>query len=385
MSSFLHAHGHDVFIVSMPLKGVNKGPGSNATYAQDDHWWFLPIERAGEPALRYFLEPAIATINYARRLGYEEVHMAGLSGGGWTTTVVAALDARVASSFPIAGSIPCAMRDPEKQTWPVGNDKEDFEQNCAPDPSIEAPDHPGRKLYRECNYTCMYLLAGLESTRYQVQILHERDDCCYATVGRHDQMLAYESNVRAELGARAEHGYFTTTASNHTHHEVAPVDKAIWAAGMRAAQLPPGDPGWDALQCDIMHNAEGACSVRRASSRGYHQLIFHTQRTLTDADDPVSHPPSAPRAAAAAKARCRLVTTPAGGHLVRNLRVNYEGTESLYLHTHRREPRARSTQRRALLPTSHFPPSYARASGRAPVRACWQVLTQQQRCAPRHA
>ena len=262
MSSFLHAHGHDVFIVSMPLKGVNKGPGSNATYAQDDHWWFLPIERAGEPALRYFLEPAIATINYARRLGYEEVHMAGLSGGGWTTTVVAALDARVASSFPIAGSIPCAMRDPEKQTWPVGNDKEDFEQNCAPDPSIEAPDHPGRKLYRECNYTCMYLLAGLESTRYQVQILHERDDCCYATVGRHDQMLAYESNVRAELGARAEHGYFTTTASNHTHHEVAPVDKAIWAAGMRAAQLPPGDPGWDALQCDIMHNAEGACSVR---------------------------------------------------------------------------------------------------------------------------
>lgn len=257
VSSFLHAEGHDVFIVSMPLKGVNAGPGANATADNKDHWWFLRIEQAREPALRYFVEPAVATVNYALALGYERVHMAGLSGGGWTTTVVSALDPRIRTSFPIAGSVPCAMRDPE-----VGPDREDFEQSCAPDPSVEAPQHPGRALYRACNYTCMYLLAGLEAERYQLQILHENDDCCYATHGRHDQMLAYEGHLRAELGARQEHGYFTCAATNHTHHEVCAEDKEVWASAMRASPgLAPGDPRWESLPCDILHNARGACPV----------------------------------------------------------------------------------------------------------------------------
>ena len=38
VSAFLHALGHDVFMMSMPLKGVNLGPGSNATHLESDHW-----------------------------------------------------------------------------------------------------------------------------------------------------------------------------------------------------------------------------------------------------------------------------------------------------------------------------------------------------------
>ena len=38
VSSFFHSLGYDVFIHSMPLKGVNVGPGSNATYLNTDHW-----------------------------------------------------------------------------------------------------------------------------------------------------------------------------------------------------------------------------------------------------------------------------------------------------------------------------------------------------------
>ena len=37
VSSFFHSLGYDVFIHSMPLKGVNVGPGSNATYLNTDH------------------------------------------------------------------------------------------------------------------------------------------------------------------------------------------------------------------------------------------------------------------------------------------------------------------------------------------------------------
>ena len=42
-------------------------------------------------ALKFFLEPVAVSLN-ALRPRYKEVHMAGLSGGGWTTTLYAALN-----------------------------------------------------------------------------------------------------------------------------------------------------------------------------------------------------------------------------------------------------------------------------------------------------
>ena len=48
VSSFFHDLGYDVFIFSMPLKGVNLGPGSNATHLETDHWWFLQWEMKGD-------------------------------------------------------------------------------------------------------------------------------------------------------------------------------------------------------------------------------------------------------------------------------------------------------------------------------------------------
>lgn len=45
----------------------------------------------GSP-LQLFLEPAAQTVNYAVKSGYSRVDMVGLSGGGWTTTVYAAID-----------------------------------------------------------------------------------------------------------------------------------------------------------------------------------------------------------------------------------------------------------------------------------------------------
>ena len=86
VSTELHAAGHDVFILSMPLKGINLGPGCNDSFLQSNHWWFLQWEQRGDPALRYFLEPAVLTANYAEAQGYEQIFMAGLSGGGWSTT-----------------------------------------------------------------------------------------------------------------------------------------------------------------------------------------------------------------------------------------------------------------------------------------------------------
>ena len=266
--------------------------------------------------------------------------MAGLSGGGWTTTFAAAIDKRITGSFPIAGSVPCSMRNPlghvVGQNW-TGNDDEDFEQSCnTPNASYPIPPvlpvgrtrdgSPGRAAFLACNYTCQvccthtyfscyslavalslslsrslfalifvfvfaeqltlacaltnpppfpslpfqYLLAGLEPTRYQVQLLHEYDTCCFSPHNRHSQMLEYEHNIRAELSSASDgrskatsHGWFTTIAVNHSKHEVAAQEKRVMAAVLAAAaaakeqgkgsELAPGAPAWDQFPCDVMH------------------------------------------------------------------------------------------------------------------------------------
>jgi hypothetical protein len=280
VSAFFHSLGHDVFILSMPLKGVNVGPGSNTSYSNQDHWWFYEWEKKGDAALRYFLEPAVLTVNYAKAQGYEEVFMAGLSGGGWSTTFAAAIDKRIDASFPIAGSVPCALRNPESwdhgQNW-TGDSDADFEQNCRPNftdphpdpsgphcrptksnPDPPCPDaQPGRPAFAACNYTCQYLLAGLEPGRFQVQVLHEYDTCCFSPHARHDKMLKYESEIRAELmaddrQAEGKHGWFTVAADNHSKHEVCDQDKTIITAAL-AGRFKPNSPEWQRLPCDIMH------------------------------------------------------------------------------------------------------------------------------------
>ena len=81
MSTYFHDLNYDVFIFSMPLKGVNLGPGSTDDKINDNHWWFFQWEQKGDRPIRYFVEPVILTANYAlSKLGYENIFMAGLSG-----------------------------------------------------------------------------------------------------------------------------------------------------------------------------------------------------------------------------------------------------------------------------------------------------------------
>ena len=101
-----------------------------------------------------------------------------------------------------------------------------------------------------------YLLAGLELGRFQVQILHEYDTCCFSAHGRHDKMLKYEAEIRAELmaddRADGQHGWFTETADNHSKHEVCAQDKTLITAALKG-KFPPKSPSWEKLPCDIMH------------------------------------------------------------------------------------------------------------------------------------
>ena len=149
------------------------------------------------------------------------------------------------------------------QNW-TGDDDEDFEQSCRPNTKTASPKptgdaQPGRAAFASCNYTCQYLLAGLEPERFQVQILHEYDTCCFSPHNRHDGMLAYESNIRNELqgsdrsASSNKHGWFTTTSVNHTKHEVDAQSKTVIRNAMKMLKTPPADPAWQAIPCDVMH------------------------------------------------------------------------------------------------------------------------------------
>ena len=149
------------------------------------HEWFGGWEKQGVKAMRFFVEPVSLAISYAETLGYERFVMVGLSGGGWSTTLAPALDKRIGLSIPIAGSLPFAVRH-EKPGDPYHDDG-DWEQSA------------DRPIYKQCDYECMYTLAGLEPGRVQVQVLHEADPCCFRSGPRHPLIRGYNTEVEARL------------------------------------------------------------------------------------------------------------------------------------------------------------------------------------------
>ncbi len=143
--------------------------------------------REGSP-MKYFLDPIAVCLNHLRMRSqagnfpkYRSFHMTGLSGGGWTTTVYAAVDTAIRRSFPVAGSIPLYLR----QGGSVG-DLEQFEPS----------------FYSIAGYPDLYLLGAHGRGRQQVQILVRRDDCCFGQAQHSEKTagLDYEQSMREYEG-----------------------------------------------------------------------------------------------------------------------------------------------------------------------------------------
>jgi hypothetical protein len=159
------------------------------------HEALFELNPAGSP-IKYFLEPTAISLNYLKDPKraqsddfprYKNFHMVGLSGGGWTTTLYAAIDPTIRCSFPVAGTIPLYLRSGGS----VG-DREQFEAS----------------FYRLAGYPDLYILGAAGDHRKQVQILVRRDDCCFGEA-QHDAkvtglpyvqaMREYETRVQNTL------------------------------------------------------------------------------------------------------------------------------------------------------------------------------------------
>ena len=177
--------GNTVLLVPMPDGAV---PGHNLLGTHSSVV-FSPLV--------YFLDPAIIALNtyLAENPKASAVVAMGISGGGWATTLLAALDVRIRSSFSVAGSLPLAVRLKDR------SDFGDWEQRL-----------PGLTYdgSAQLEYLDLYLM-GVSDGRTQVQINNEFDSCCFA--GRRHESYA---RTLAEVNPR----WTFYLDSSHREHTV---------------------------------------------------------------------------------------------------------------------------------------------------------------------
>jgi len=199
--SALLDRGYAVIGMSMPLLGLNNQPVVHLErfgwlkITSHEQLKFLEMD-AGHP-IKFFLHPVAVVLNYAQQYGYDSLHMVGLSGGGWTTTLYAAIDTRISHSYPVAGSLPIYLRSESSEDWG------DYEQNVP-------------ELYKIANYLELYVLGSYGKGRKQLQILNKYDPCCFAGT----KYRTYEKATRDKVYALGKGAFQVYLDDSHREHQI---------------------------------------------------------------------------------------------------------------------------------------------------------------------
>ena len=180
ISHFLN-EGYSVLAFSMPLVSENNQPivdtkrFGKIKLTHHDDFELLETSDSQSP-IKFFVEPIIVALNHVdKNYNFESYYMVGISGGGWTTTLVAALDDRISKSYSVAGSFPFFLRNDIR-------DLGDYEQRVVP-------------LYRIANYLELYTMASFGEERMHIQIFNKFDRCCFAG----ESPLIYYDSVDLKL------------------------------------------------------------------------------------------------------------------------------------------------------------------------------------------
>jgi hypothetical protein len=205
----LLADGYSVLAVYMQHIDDQLG-GACGQPSHDEMFQTLHTEGS---VMKFFLEPVVVSLNYLQTQAgadhfpsYRDFSMIGLSGGGWTTVVYAAIDPRITLSVPVAGSLPLYLRFPASEG--------DTEQNLT-------------AFYRIAGYPDLHVMGSYGPGRHQVQVLNRLDDCCFSEQ-YHDANLSgmsfdqathsYEWRVRTTMAALGSGSFrFEVDEASPTH------------------------------------------------------------------------------------------------------------------------------------------------------------------------
>lgn len=187
---FFLEEGYHVIVLHMPLIGWNRNDTTaklpNGKIVEMKYEWEalhkqivelpkLDVTLEQGAGFRPFLEPVVASINYWSEKcdTNADIIMIGLSGGGWTTHMMAAIDTRIKLSFPVAGSFPLYLRNGKENKAHLG----DLEQYYEPLYNEDiAEDSSGGGI---ATWLEIYALGGIGKNRKQIMVTSQYDDCCF--------------------------------------------------------------------------------------------------------------------------------------------------------------------------------------------------------------
>ncbi|MCC6524817.1 MAG: hypothetical protein IT373_19330 [Polyangiaceae bacterium] len=225
----LVARGYGVLAGQMPCYSSFACPGIPQHQSSPHNRLIAEVTPQEGSVLKYFVEHLVVSLNYLKTqaaLGefapYHDFSMAGLSGGGWTTTLYAALDPTISRSFPCSGGKPMYLRHCQGASIAcLDGYSGDAEQMHFP-------------LYKHvAGYLDLYALGAAGAGRRQVQVQIRRDSCCFGEkqyggvasipgLTWNQAVRAYERKVQQFLGSAgpADHGWYSfeideTAANSH--------------------------------------------------------------------------------------------------------------------------------------------------------------------------
>ncbi len=192
ISPILNKNKCSVLFLHMPYRGINSHPDKKKS-----HNSIGKLASKDFNPMIIFLMPVVSAIDYeTRSFKYDSVYMAGLSGGGWTTTLIAAIEPRVKKSFAIAGSYPLPIKQ-------CGGNSRDWEQKY-------------EDLYNLASYADLYILASYGKNRYFFQINNQYDDCCWN--GEYQNL--YKDEIMEVVDSLGEGKASFILDSTHNKHQV---------------------------------------------------------------------------------------------------------------------------------------------------------------------
>tara|TARA_Y100001960_G_C14704307_1_gene843495 strand:+ start:549 stop:1658 length:1110 start_codon:yes stop_codon:yes gene_type:complete len=168
---------YSVIAFSMPLLGMNNQPiiqhPQFGEIKMQSHNQLPLLKNSNFSPIKFFVEPVIVALNYLEKHhNFDAYYMIGISGGGWSTTLVSAIDDRVNQSYSIAGSYPIFLRSDPKNFG-------DYEQHDL-------------DFYQVANYLDLYVMSSIGNDRKHIQIFNKFDPCCFDG----DAFLSYEQEIK---------------------------------------------------------------------------------------------------------------------------------------------------------------------------------------------
>lgn len=198
--------GYDVITAHQVARGENDSPLSHLVEWQR-HDSLQHYESESFNPISMFADFYIRAINHLdSAYNYDNIYMCGISGGGYQTVLVGAIDARIEKTFEIAGTYPIFVRQDSK-TLPgtVG----DYEQGASATRSTAFV----RDFFADkVGYLDMYMLCGLDREHWQ--LLNRTDDCCFE--GVYWKLYVPEVKRRFQILSSGSFTFYQYEAGTHT-------------------------------------------------------------------------------------------------------------------------------------------------------------------------